>query len=301
MILLDHTIKLPSYHSTATIIPFGCVHADDEGFAADLWDECLETIRTTPTCYAFGLGDYKSFVRTHYRNHITAYRGDEDSQRDIDNLVEAEAKKFARKYLLPIKHKLWGLAEGNHHWQFMDGTTDTQLLCRLVGVPYLGKASGHRIRLVTPQATTRVLKMVVHHGDWSGGGSTLGGDVNALARRAEAFGRADIFVAGHTHQKWGVVVPDLDFTDKGKLRIMDRPRAFIRGGSFTKGYLETCITYAERKMLKPTALGFVTLTMKLKQRYDVDRYRRLRLAGKSPREASKGPNLPPEIEMKVLH
>ena len=277
MKLLEHRIVLPSHTGTVTLIPFGCVHVDEDRF-----EECLTAIATTPHCYAIGLGDYKSFARTHYRNHIRAYRADEDSQRDMDNLVEAEAHKFYTKYLKRIQGKLWGLAEGNHHWQFQNGTTDTQLLCKLAGVPYLEKGSLHRLAVIRPDGRSiKSFKILVHHGDWGGGAQTIGGDVNSLVARGGAAWDVDVVIAGHTHRKFGYAEPILTLSDHGALKVVERPKAFIRAGCFTKGYLEGCVTYAERRLMKPTTLGYVTLRIEFFRRFDKAKYLAKRQRGKS--------------------
>jgi hypothetical protein len=283
MKLLEHTVMIPSMTTPLVIIPFGCVHADDEGHASALWEECLAKIKDTPHCYAIGLGDYKSFARGTYRKHLRGYQADEDSARDLDNLVTREVEAFYKTAIRPIQHKLWGLAEGNHHYTFQDNTTDTQLLCRLAGVPYLEKGSLHRVRLGLQARSSEhktILKILVHHGDWGGGAMTTGGDLNALENRAVAWD-VDVIIAAHTHRKIASVVPTLTIPERGRLVIVEKPKVHIRSGCFTRSYITTCVTYGERRLLKPTAIGWVTLEVKLKQPYDAEEYRRRRLAGSS--------------------
>jgi|SRR3990167_279646 len=286
MDLFHHRIVLPTNHQTVTIIPFACIHADEDGHHEELWEECVKTIERTPLCLGIGMGDYLTLARSHYRNHIRAYRNDEDSQKQLDRLVKDRLEDFNRKYLRRIKHKLIGLAEGNHRWEFLNGTTSTQYLCELAEVPYLGFASGHRLQFVHRSGhPLQVLKMIVHHGDWSGGGMTTGGDINSLERRAEGW-NADIVIAAHTHRKWGIPVPIMDFPAKGELKVVERPRAYIRAGCFVRGYVPGCVTYAERKLMKPTALGWVTLRIQFLQPYDPRKYRQSIEAGANPQTAS---------------
>lgn len=276
---------MPTNQQTVTIIPWGCVHSDDPGFNEELWEECVEQIVKTPLCWTVGLGDYFTFARTHYREHIRAYKDDEDSQREIDAMIRDRAREFYKKYLRRMKGKLLGLAEGNHGWRFQNGTTDTQMLCELADVPYLGYLSWHRLRFVHQSGhSLHVLKMLVHHGDWSAGGMTSGGDVNALEKRAEGW-NTDIFLAAHTHRKHAQVVPIMDLPERGELRIVERPRVYIRCGCFMKGYVPKCMTYVERKMLRPTALGWVTLRIQFYHGGQPEKYAKMRQMGLSMSDA----------------
>lgn len=277
MKLLTHAVTLPSASVEWTLIPFGCVHEDDPGFNRDLWASCVEQIQRTPHCSAIGLGDYFTLARTTYQKYIRGYQADEDSQRDLDAMIRERAEKFYRTWLKPMAGKLMGLAEGNHGWTFLDGTTDTQFMCALAKVPYLEKGSVHRVKVQAgPHA--RNLKMLVHHGDWSGGAMTTGGDLNALESRAGGWD-VDITIAGHTHRKHGWVVPVLTVTDQGPPQLIERDRVYVRAGCFMRGYTPNCVSYVERKMLKPTALGWVTLKVRLVRPYEKNRYERAVLIG----------------------
>lgn len=85
MRILERTIIIPSLDTELRLIPFGCVHADTDGFAASLWKECLEDIKR-PHTYAIGAGDYLDAVRTHARNAINEYRarGGSTARRSIN-------------------------------------------------------------------------------------------------------------------------------------------------------------------------------------------------------------------------
>ena len=269
-----------------TLIGFGCLHADDPGFNEDLWLECVETIQKTPLCWAFGLGDYSTLARSHYRNYVRAYSQDEDSQREIDALVKDQMRDFYKKYFKPLKGKLLGLAEGNHRWEFLNGTTSTQFLCELAEIPYWGFTSLHRLQFVHQLGSgIYVLKMLAHHGDWSAGGITPGGDLNSLERRAEGWD-TDITWVAHTHRKMAYVSPVMTIPETGTLRIIERPRVYIRAGCFVRGYVPGCVTYAERKLLKPTELGWVTLKVQFYQPRDPEKTARLKAEGKSDRSAA---------------
>ena len=273
MKLLDYTICLPSLTTPVTIIPFGCVHGDDPGFHEGLFEQCISEIEKTPDCYAIGLGDYWNFLRTTARKHLKSYIGDEDSWRDMDHMVRKKAEEFYGKYLKRIRHKLIGLAEGNHFYEFSSGGTDTQYLCQLAEVPYLDKPAFIRLNVEVHKRTLKVFKILVHHGDWSGGYTRIGGDVNSVEMKALGFD-FDIYLFSHTHRKFGLHVPSLSISTTGELRIIERPRAFVRTGCFMRGYVENCAgRYVDKKLLSPSDIGYVRLSIHFSRPYSKTRYR----------------------------
>ena len=136
-------------------------------------------------------------------------------------------------------------------------------------------------------ASIAVLKLLAHHGDWSAGGITPGGDLNSLERRAEGWD-TDITWVAHTHRKLVYISPVMTIPETGKLRLIEHPRVYIRAGCFVRGYVPGCTTYAERKLLKPTELGWVTLRIQFYQPRDPEKAARRRAEGKSSHEGAAG-------------
>lgn len=273
MKLLDHTVTLSGYDGTITLIPFGCVHADDDGFHESLWHQCLHEIRTTPHALAVGLGDYKNLHRTAMREHLRAYTKDRGSLLNIDRIVHKEAERFA-KTLEPIRDRLLGLAEGNHYHEFADGTTDTQKLCGLLEVPYLEKLCLIRLRVAAKTGKVhRVIRILVHHGDWSVGYQRVGGDLNAAELKMLGFD-FDVYLFSHTHRLVGYISPTLTIPDHGKLRVVERPRAIIKTGCFVRSYVEGCgiHRYPEKRLMHPTNIGYPRLLMRFYRAWDKEKY-----------------------------
>ena len=279
MKVLDTAVVLDNPNSPLTLIPFGCVHRDDPGFREALWRQCVDEIAQTPNCYAIGLGDYANFLRTTARTYLKAYVADDNSFRELDSMVKGEAIRFYETYLKRIKDKLLGLAEGNHYHEFQNQTTDTQLLCDLAQVPYLDKPCFMRLTVKYRQEgkepkTLKTFKVLIHHGDWSGGNSRIGGDVNAAEMKALGFD-FDIYLFSHTHRLWGMHIPSLTIPTTGELKVVERPRVFIRSGAFMAGYDEKCQkSYAHKKLLHPTELGYCRLGIQFYREYDPARHER---------------------------
>lgn len=275
MKVLDTEVILDNPNSPLTIIPFGCVHRDDPGFREHLWRQCVDEIASTQNAYAIGLGDYANFLRTTARTYLKAYVADDNSFRELDSMVKAEAIKFHKTYLERIKDRLLGLAEGNHYHEFQNQMTDTQFLCDLAQVPYLDKPCFMRLTVKAKIGgtikTMRVFKILIHHGDWSGGSSRAGGDVTAMENKSLGFD-FDIYLFGHTHRLHAIHSPFLTIPTTGELKVLERPRVFIRTGAFMAGYDEKCVkSYAHKKLLPPTELGYCRLQIQFYREYDSER------------------------------
>ncbi len=270
MKLVQHTLQMKSFSVPVTIIPFGCIHADDPGFREDLWAQCVKEIMETENCIGIGMGDYKNWVRGTARKHLRSYTADEDSWKELDRMVRGEVERFVFKGLKPMAKagKLVGLSEGNHYHQFIDGTTDTQYMCQLLEVPYLDKPAFLRLNIKRADGKgVRVFKILLHHGDWSGGYTRVGGDVNAAEMKALGFD-FDIYFYGHTHRLWGIHMPSLTIPTRGELQVIERPRAFMRCGSFVAGYVPECANYVQKKLLPPTHVGYGRVSIHFYREYD---------------------------------
>jgi hypothetical protein len=286
MKVLDTEVILDNPNSPLTLIPFGCVHRDDPGFREPLWRQCVDEIASTQNAYAIGLGDYANFLRTTARTYIKAYVADDNSFRELDSMVKGEAIKFYETYLKRIKDKLLGLAEGNHYHEFQNQCTDTQFLCDLAQVPYLDKPCFMRLTVKAKVGkelrTLKVFRVLIHHGDWSGGNSRSGGDINSMENKGLGFD-FDIYLFGHTHRLAHSAPPFLTLPTTGELKVIERPRLFVRTGAFMAGYDERCQkSYAHKKLLPPTQLGYPVITIQFYRSYEAARFERNKNKGNHP-------------------
>lgn len=254
----------------STFIPAGCLHWPIG--EKDLLRKWVRTVAETPNAFTMLMGDSLDSARTHYRDHVRAYRSDQNSQIQLDEWNKRDVAELAKE-LRPIKDKIIGVIRGNHYWEYADGTNSEQELCRQLGLTYLGPVGIVRVDFRDKSGKCRhTLVIYGHHHGGSMGGRTTGGDVAGLERSELSFD-ADIYVLSHTHRRHGFKVPKLGITSKGPARITEYTRVFIRSGAFLKGFGEDhpskerphFPTYAEEKALRPTDLGFVALEIKLSQ------------------------------------
>lgn len=257
MKLIEHTIVVPNECTPVSVFPFACVHKDNEGHSASHWQAFLEEVKGTKHAVALGLGDYQDWLRTHARDFLYHYRDDKHSFNRLQDWRRAEALKFAEE-LEPIADKLALLSVGNHHHEFPDGTNDVQEMCRELSVPYGGHGGFLRLRIKCPNRPAHLsLSVLYHHGERIGGGATIGGDINAMAKKSEAW-EFDALIVAHNHKKHGAPMTVVGCTKRGKMELVERPKVLIRAGCFMRGYVENCVTYAEAAgLMNPTAIGNV--------------------------------------------
>lgn len=252
------------------MIPAGCLHYPDGEL--DLLKEWVKAVKGTPNSFGILMGDTFDFARTHYRDHITSYRADKNSQERIDSWARRDIEALA-KIISPIKKRLIGAILGNHFHAFLDGTNSEQYLCRLLEIPYLGPIALVRLEFRDKGGEGRLRHTMMlwgHHTGGSSGGRTTGADVGSLERTEGSFD-ADIYLLGHTHKRHVIKKPILTMSSKGKPHILARMKVFARTGAFLKGYSEDypsttmqhVPTYAEEKAYRPTDLGWVEITIKL--------------------------------------
>lgn len=247
-----------------TLMPAGCLHWPVG--EKDLLKAWVEDLRSTPNAYGILMGDSLDVARSHYRDHVRSYRDDDNSQESFDSYVTEEVGKLA-DMLRPVAPRILGLVEGNHFWEYSDGTNTEQDLCRRLKIPYLGVMGLIRLHCNTKSTHTDNLTVFAHHTGGTAGGRTTGGDVNALTRQEHAWD-ADIYLLGHTHRRIAFKEPVMQLTRYGNPpKVVERTKVFARTGAFLKGFKDTEIpvnrkyaaSYAEKRAYRPTDLGWVKI------------------------------------------
>jgi hypothetical protein len=270
---ISKRIKTASF----SLLPAGCLHWPIG--EKDLLKQWVEELQSIPNGYGILMGDSLDVARTHYRNHIRSYRDDDNSQEAFDAYVTEETGKLA-EVLKPVAKQILGIVRGNHFWEFLDGTNSEQLLCRLLGIPYLGVMGLIRLDVNTNGNHYQSMVIYAHHTGGSAGGRTTGGDVNGLTRQEQTWD-ADIYLLGHTHRRIGFKEPVLSLTRKSKNpSVIERSRVFVRTGAFLKGFGPTVVnasqrhtpSYAEEKALRPTDLGWVRIDVKWRRGKTMNHY-----------------------------
>lgn len=271
----ESTITLKRPHTTLALYGLGDFHADDKGFHKSLLLEYLHEIRANPSAYIILMGDYWNLFRQKIRSSL---RAEIEALADLDGLVTERTEQFYHTFLEPVRDRILGALDGNHHFEFSSGDTDTQLLCRLCGTKYLGNLAGLRLRIEGLHGIGHGLTLtgMVHHGHWGSGASTPGGDLNSLDNKARPWD-VDFVFAGHTHQRKIHIDEFLTIPKSGTLFPVARQKALVRTGSFLRQYVpdtqeRSIERFSERKLFRPAQLGTDPLFIRVRDRGEHGRH-----------------------------
>lgn len=155
--------------------------------------------------------------------------------------------------LRPHADKCLGMVMGNHEDSLVLKTTinPTRQFCNDNKITYMGAVG----RLIFKNGNKKA-SMVVTHG--SGGGGQIGGPLNRAIAYAKTF-NADVVCMGHHHKL--ATACDLKSYEDEEGKLHWKPMKVILNGSAVESYGDGGYgTYAERKMMQPSALGYTILT-----------------------------------------
>lgn len=219
--------------------------------------------------YFIGMGDYIDSFSPSNRQKLRGAAFYDTALSVIDQKAEQLVKELFDEALAPTVGRWLGMLEGHHFHEFRDGTTSDQMLCKMLGSPFLGSSA--YIRLVLSRSTgsgMQDIKIWCHHG--AGGGSTVGAPLAKLEKVASQWD-GDIFLMGHQHKKVGAPLLYMKpfFPDRGSPKLVEMTRIVACTGSYLKGYTEFSKQgnvprggYVEQKMLNPVALGGVVIKIR---------------------------------------
>jgi hypothetical protein len=276
MILHDVTFtkqQQPKYsfkltpHQQILLMPVGDVHAGSEGWPAQRFKDHIQW-GIDRGAYFLGMGEYLDFTSTSQREVL---RGLRDSQRrQIDDDRRGDVEKLYK----PIETSTgrWlGLLEGDHYYEFLDGTTTDQYLCQLLKAPFLGTSTLFDVRLKSGRGNNGcTVTIFAHHG--SGGGRRRGMHLHRVEDMM-TIAEADIYLMGHSHSKISDPVDRLYRTPGGYL--YHRTKILARTGGFLRGYVgrppqdgpayKSRGSYVEAGAYSPSALGGLVLSLGYKR------------------------------------
>jgi len=256
-----HAFKIPlrTINEPVKLVFFGDVHRDSPNHASKAWQDFLAKVREYKHAWYFGMGDYLDSTSTSERGCLGKLSHDmhETFLNDVQALQDAKIEMIAGE-LKFMRNRLIGLLNGNHYFNFQDGTNSDQRLCRLLDCKYLGVSSFVRLTFSYGPTNCRTLDIWAHHG--TGAGRLFGGSINRVDQMRE-HAEADFFVMGHDHKR-GIVpaTPRLYMSNEGqnrKLQIKQRQQWLIRSGSFLASYNDGTRNYNVDAGRGPCSLGHV--------------------------------------------
>ena len=249
-------IPFERYGQEIALLPFSDVHYGAYNHDANNWgrmlEKCKQLSKEMPVYYIGG-GDYIDLASTSERKIFGDDKIHDTSRRSIDDM----AKKITQEYIEQIsfmKDKTIGMIEGNHHFRYESGQTNTMDICKALNTKYLGGVSLIRILFEYQRGNSSLcLDVYNHHTAGSkGAGRREGSSLNNLENMMQVVD-ADIYLAGHDH-KFNLALPSTIYLDH-QMNIKERERMLVRTGSFQKGWMPDHSGYVPTFNGRPNYLG----------------------------------------------
>ena len=254
---------LPDYHTRVIIQPFGDIHRDSPNCAVDKWLKCVEWMKKehTPYTYYLAMGDLCDFASKSERAILRDPKLHDTTRKNIDQEMGIKPLKLIYNEINWMGDNLIGCLEGNHRWDFEDGTTSTQKLCQMLKVNWLGDVCIIRLSFVIKKGKTKMSSISVDimaaHG--RAGGKLAGTTINQVDDLKTIFPMADIYLCGHDHKRgsWPTSTLEALSGSKQNLIIKQKRQHLGRTGSFLRGYVEGATSYVVQRILRPNDLGII--------------------------------------------
>jgi hypothetical protein len=242
------------------------VHVGNAGCAEDSFARYVERIAADPSARWIGLGDYVDAIGFRDRRFDAGDLPDWLRARDLGKLGAVLFSRFV-DFVAPIKAKCVGMGWGNHEWQMLHDTDSAErwgaLLHSLGDPPDLGTSSTFDLVYCLGQARHQ-FRVATHHGGSSA--QMPGGKLNSMRRLAtENYPRADIVLSGHIHEMLDTDVVGVD-GNADCSAIVDLTRLAVSCGTWLRAYTQDHAGYAERRAMRPTALGNAVITIQPESR-----------------------------------
>lgn len=250
--IVNHSIKV-KMNEPFYIVPIGDIHYGAPNHASYEFDKFLEWGRANKNrCWFLGMGDYVDLMAMKERMSLRSGKFHESTMEWLEDGARAITNELADK-LSFMKGRTIGLLEGNHRFDFGDGTTSTMRLCQKLDTKYLGGIA--IVRLAMSDQTSRLsLDLCCHHG--KGAARLIGGSVNRVQQMAEGI-EADIYLMGHDHKRQAA--PDVRLKLDQHSSLKERKIYYVRTGGFLKGYVPGKASYVAREAKKPVDLGYIRI------------------------------------------
>ena len=275
--VINREIRINSFNDIIKLNFFGDVHRDTSSCDVERWKWYLKTRKQeqNDNTYYFGMGDYHDFASTSEKKKIKELH---DETITGLGLAVQEKNRMLVDEANFMRGRVLGLVEGNHNWEFKDGTTSTDDLAKRLDSVNLGWLC-HFTLVVLYESGNRERRVPIHlvlcHG--KAGGKTFGITINQVGDLKNIFPVADIYCMGHDHQRTAhptsVLVPAYANANKDGWHIKQKRQFLCRSGSFKKGYVDGVSSYEVGRLYRPSDLGALELRISFHRdaREDQDR------------------------------
>lgn len=182
----------------------------------------------------------------------------------LDQLYQKQVE-VVLDILRPIKNQILWVMTGNHEITVKKRSSfdAITLIASALEIPVLTDP-GYTVLNFRAPGVACSLKFWASHGCFLGG-RYRGGKVNRLEQVSQYFPGCDLYLAGHTHDKWSIEGHQIKLTNKFK--VEEKRCYFANTGAFLRTYQEKDHdTWASRSVFSPQVPGVVRFDFYLKRR-----------------------------------
>lgn len=182
----------------------------------------------------------------------------------LSNLFQKQTEVFL-DLVSPIKDQIVWCMTGNHETAIKKYKTHDAIdtIAKKLEIPILTDPGYTGLRFHAGACTCN-LKVWASHGCFLGG-RLIGGKVNRLKQVSEHFPGCDLYMAGHTHDKWAIEGHQVALSKN--LKIVEKRCYFANTGAFMRTYQEKdSDSWASRSVFSPQVPGVVRFDFYLKRR-----------------------------------
>lgn len=238
----------------AYLIPLSDAHIGDVSFDKKLFQGYIDWINERENALVFLNGDIVNVAtRESASSTFEQVEGGLSTQLDM-----------AVNLLYPIREKIIGAITGNHEQRMEKyvGWNPTQTLCMRLGIPYCGYSAILNIDVISGKYKREKCETGEHQNyifychHTTGGGGTIGGKLNRVAKLKELVANADCYIGSHNHQLGVVPIQTLNYNKRSN-KVEPQRQLLVDTGSF----LRWDNSYAEMTQLPSSKLGAVRIRL----------------------------------------
>lgn len=242
-----------------TLIPIGDIHYLSANCDRPLLKRVITEIKEDPNARWLGMGDYGEFITPKDprwsaggidRELIDVGQVDEIGDLMIEHLAEL---------FRPIIGKCWGMGRGNHElaYERHNGTNILKRLLRALDRDELDTGWACLTRVGFEDDHQHRNGWTIYHAHGWQSGRTKGAKVNQ-AEKMVGHCDADIYLHGHSHDRWVLPIARLRADQRHEKLIADDKFAG-HTGCFLRTYQVDAEGYGEVAEYPPTSLGPIRL------------------------------------------
>jgi len=241
---------------------FGDIHRDTKACDEERFKDWLKYTKQTQddNTYYICMGDVHDFASTSEKQKLEA-SVHETTRAKFDELAEYQNRKFAKE-INHMQGKILCFVEGNHSWNFENGTSSDEDLAERMGSEFVGWLCHYTITFREKVSNKCInLYFALCHG--RAGGRRAGSSINQVEDMKVIFPVAHVYCMGHNHQRGAV--PDSVLIPNQLGEIKQLSQLLCRSGSFKKAYEPEANNYEPSRLFRPADLGALELQIRIRR------------------------------------